>query len=97
MNKAQTYVTLAALVLMIASPALAQTLDTSPIQNVLQSIVDALTGPLGMVIGTLALIGTFLTFFFGVIDLRQMMWVLVAIVCIGAAPVIVNSIWGAGG
>ncbi|MEO8531204.1 MAG: TrbC/VirB2 family protein [Deltaproteobacteria bacterium] len=95
MRRIETYVGLAIMLVLLAAPAIAQEIDTSPIQNMLQSIVDALTGPLGMVIGTLALIGTFLSFFFGIIDLRQMMWVLVAIVCIGAAPLIVSSIWGA--
>ncbi len=43
--------------LMIANPALAQSIDLSPVQNLLQGIVDTITGPLGIVIGTLALIG----------------------------------------
>ncbi|MFV0297923.1 MAG: TrbC/VirB2 family protein, partial [Hyphomicrobiaceae bacterium] len=60
---------------------------------VLQGIVDAITGPLGMTIGTLALIGIFLSVFFGVLDLRQAMWVIVAIAGIASAPVIVAAIW----
>ena len=43
-----------ALFLLIAEPALAQSIDLSPIQSLLQGIVDALTGPLGVVIATLA-------------------------------------------
>ena len=43
--------------LAVAGPARAQEIDLSPVQNVLQGIVDALTGPLGLVLGTLALIG----------------------------------------
>ncbi|MEP4035579.1 TrbC/VirB2 family protein, partial [Pseudophaeobacter sp.] len=45
----------------MAEPALAQSIDLSPIQNLLQGIVDALTGPLGVVIATLAVIGVFLS------------------------------------
>ena len=81
--------------LMIASPALAQSMDLSPVQNLLQGIVDAITGPLGIVIGTLALIGVFLSWLFGILDFRQALWVLVAIAGIAAAPTIVTAIWGA--
>ena len=38
---------------LVAEPALAQSIDLSPIQSLLQGIVDALTGPLGVVIATL--------------------------------------------
>lgn len=41
-----------ALFLLVAEPALAQSIDLSPIQSLLQGIVDALTGPLGVVIAT---------------------------------------------
>ena len=68
-----------ALFLLIAEPALAQSIDLSPIQSLLQGIVDALTGPLGVVIATLAVLGVFLSWFFNIIDLRQALWVLVGI------------------
>ena len=77
----------------MASPALAQSIDLSPIQTLLQGIVDAITGPLGIVIGTLALIGVFLSWLFGIRDFRQALWVLVAIAGIAAAPTIVAAIW----
>ena len=54
--------------IVIAEPAMAQSIDLSPIQNLLQGIVDALTGPLGVVIATLAVIGVFLSWFFNIID-----------------------------
>ena len=79
--------------IVLASPALAQSIDLSPVQNVLQGIVDAITGPLGIVIGTLALIGVFLSWLFGVLDFRQALWVVVAIAGIAAAPTIVAAIW----
>ena len=77
----------------LAGPALAQSIDLSPVQTLLQGIVDAITGPLGIVIGTLALIGVFLSWLFGVLDFRQALWVVVAIAGIAAAPTIVAAIW----
>ena len=79
--------------LMLAEPALAQSIDLSPVQNLLQGIVDTITGPLGIVIGTLALIGVFLSWLFGILDFRQALWVVVAIAGIAAAPTIVAAIW----
>lgn len=84
---------LTVLLFAMASPALAQSIDLSPIQTLLQGIVDAITGPLGIVIGTLALIGVFLSWLFGILDFRQALWVLVAIAGIAAAPTIVAAIW----
>ena len=83
----------AALMIVAAGPALAQSIDLSPVQTLLQGIVDAITGPLGIVIGTLALIGVFLSWLFGILDFRQALWVLVAIAGIAAAPTIVAAIW----
>ncbi|WP_245820698.1 TrbC/VirB2 family protein [Flavimaricola marinus] len=57
-----------ALFLLVADPALAQSIDLSPIQSLLQGIVDALTGPLGVVIATLAVLGVFLSWFFNIIS-----------------------------
>lgn len=91
----RTFMTLIVASLMFANPALAQSIDLSPVQNLLQGIVDTITGPLGIVIGTLALIGVFLSWLFGILDFRQALWVLVAIAGIAAAPTIVTAIWGA--
>ncbi len=85
--------TLCGVFLMLAQPALAQSIDLSPVQNVLQGIVDAITGPLGIVIGTLALIGVFLSWLFGILDFRQALWVIIGIAGIAAAPTIVAAIW----
>ena len=79
--------------IVLAGPALAQSIDLSPVQTLLQGIVDAITGPLGIVIGTLALIGVFLSWLFGILDFRQALWVVVAIAGIAAAPTIVSAIW----
>ena len=79
--------------LAVARPAFAQTVDLSPVQTVLQGIVDALTGPLGLVVGTLALMGVFLAWLFGYIDWSRAIMVLVAIVGVAAAPTIAATIF----
>ena len=81
--------------LAVADPARAQEIDLSPVQNVLQGIVDALTGPLGLVLGTLALIGVFVTWLLGYIDFQRALYVVVAVVGVAAAPTIVGAIFGA--
>lgn len=86
-------VALSAMLIAAAFPAMAQSIDLSPVQTLLQGIVDAITGPLGIVIGTLALIGVFLSWLFGILDFRQALWVVVAIAGIAAAPTIVAAIW----
>lgn len=83
----------AIIILCIAEPAMAQDINLDPIQNFLQGLVDALTGPLGMVIATLALVGVFITWFFGIIDFRQAMWVVIAIAGIGGATTMVSALW----
>ncbi len=94
MRRQETLTAVAAAMLMVATgPALAQSIDLSPVQTLLQGIVDAITGPLGIVIGTLALIGVFLSWLFGILDFRQALWVVVAIAGIAAAPTIVAAIW----
>ena len=80
--------------LAVAGPAQAQEIDLSPVQNVLQGIVDALTGPLGLVLGTLALIGVFVTWLLGYIDFQRALYVVVAVVGVAAAPTIVGAIFG---
>lgn len=93
-SASRTAVTLAASAMIVmADPALAQSIDLSPVQTLLQGIVDAITGPLGIVIGTLALIGVFLSWLFGILDFRQALWVVVGIAGIAAAPTIVAGIW----
>ncbi|MEM7644875.1 MAG: TrbC/VirB2 family protein [Pseudomonadota bacterium] len=86
-------ISIALILVVIAFPAMAQSVDLSPIQSLLQGIVDAITGPLSIVVGTLALIGIFLGWLFGFLDFRQAMWVLVGIAGIAAAPTIVAAIW----
>ena len=93
-NLPTQFITFLLVCLFIADPVLAQSIDLSPIQNLLQGIVDALTGPLGVVIATLAVLGVFLSWFFNIIDLRQALWVLVGIAGVAAAPTIVAAVFG---
>ena len=88
-------VALTALFVILAEPAVAQSIYLSPIQSLLQGIVDALTGPLGVVIATLAVLGVFLSWFFNIIDLRQALSVLVGIAGVAAAPTVVADVLGA--
>lgn len=89
--------TLAAMPLLLATtrPALAQSIDLSPFESLLQGIVDALTGPIGILIATLAVIGTVMAWFFQFVDFRQALYVLFAIAAIAAAPTIVATMFTA--
>ncbi|KHQ50051.1 MULTISPECIES: TrbC/VirB2 family protein [Mameliella] len=95
-NPVATIALSATFIVAIAEPALAQSIDLSPIQSLLQGIVDALTGPLGVVLATLAVLGVFISWFMNIIDLRQALWVLVGIAGVAAAPTIVAAVFGGG-
>lgn len=96
MKRLPLLLALVAALISVAEPTLAQSIDLSPIQNLLQGIVDALTGPLGVVLATLAVIGVFLSWFMNIIDLRQALWVLVGIAGVAAAPTIVAAVFAGG-
>lgn len=85
-----------ALLIIMSDQAMAQSINLNPITNFLTSITNAITGPLGKAMATLALVGVAITWFFGYIDFRQAMWVCIAIVIIGSASMIVNSLWATG-
>lgn len=82
-----------ALWMILTEPAAAQSINLSPVTNFLTGIATALTGTLGKTIATIALVGVAITWFFGIIDFRQAMWVIVAIVFVGSAATIVDSLW----
>lgn len=49
MTSKSSFVALGAMALIVLTgPALAQSIDLSPVQTLLQGIVDAITGPLGI-------------------------------------------------
>lgn len=83
-----------AIYISMVEPTFAANIDLSPVQQFLDGIVQTLTGPLGKSAATLAVVASLLTWFFGIIDFRQLIWIVVAIVCIGSATAIVNSLWG---
>lgn len=74
-------------------PSLAADINLDPVKTFLDSIVKALTGPLGKTAATLAVVASLLTWFFGIIDFRQLIWIVVAVVCIGSANTIITSLW----
>lgn len=79
----------------IIDPGVAANIDLSPIADLLQGIAVAFTGSIGKSAATVAIVCSLLGWFFGSIDFRQLFWFLVAIVGIGSAATIVNSLWSA--
>lgn len=93
-----TRIMLAMLIALVLSmiwsePAAAQAINLNPVTTFLQTIVTALTGTLGKTIATLALVCVCIGWFMGYIDMRLAMYVLIAIVFVGSAATIVNSLW----
>lgn len=76
-----------------SEPAAAQAINLNPVTTFLQTIVTALTGTLGKTIATLALVCVCIGWFMGYIEMRLAIYVLIAIVFVGSAATIVNSLW----
>lgn len=72
-----------------ASPALAQ--DLSPIQTMLETIEAALTGPIGIAVATLAVIGTGFMCMMGRLNWGWFASVVIGIVLIFSAGTIVDG------
>lgn len=72
-----------------ASPALAQ--DLSPIQTMLESVESALTGPIGISVATLAVIGTGFMCMMGRLNWGWFASVIIGIVLIFSAGTIVDG------
>ena len=96
MSKVLIYLgSLPAIAVVIAGdPAMAQSIDLSPVTSLLQGIIDTITGPLGIAIATLAVVGVGISWLFGIIDFRQAMFVVVAIAIVAGAATITSAIWG---
>ncbi len=78
-----------------ASPAFAATLD--PIQNIVDEIVTALTGPLGIAIGTLIIAGTGLGAAMGRLEWRTFFMAFIGLVMVyGAATIVAGIVSTAG-
>lgn len=73
----------------IASPAFAQ--DLSPIQTMLESVEAALTGPIGISVATLAVIGTGFMCMMGRLNWGWFASVIIGIVLIFSAGTIVDG------
>ncbi|MEJ6396022.1 TrbC/VirB2 family protein [Gymnodinialimonas sp. 2305UL16-5] len=80
--------------LVAASPAVAQSIDTSAIDSVMQSILDAMTGTTGRLIMTVVAVAILIAGALNYIDWSRVFQLLIIIVVIGVAPTVVQSIWG---
>ena len=78
-----------ALALLVAGTTRANAQDLSPIQNVLETVEAALTGPIGIAVATLAVIGTGFMCMMGRLNWGWFASVIVGIVLIFSAGTIV--------
>lgn len=83
----QTLLLFAATLLMSARPAVAQ--DLKPIQKMLETVESALTGPIGIAVATLAVIGTGFMCMMGRLNWGWFASVIIGIVLIFSAGTIV--------
>ncbi|MGR3622384.1 TrbC/VirB2 family protein [Pseudophaeobacter sp.] len=86
-NSTQKAAVLVAFAIVMSSPAQAQ--DLSPIQNMLESVEAALTGPIGIAVATLAVIGTGFMCMMGRLNWGWFASVIIGIVLIFSAGTIV--------
>lgn len=89
MNTLRLAARLAALLLIVAQPAFAQDLD--PISDMIDTVVDAVTGPIGRGISVLALVGAGLMMFFGRLNWPIFLAIFVGVVLIFSAETIVDG------
>ena len=84
-----TRAALAALLIVAAAPALAQ--DLSPVSDMIDNIIDAVTGPIGRGLGVLALVGSGVMMFFGRLNWPIFVAVFVGVVLIFSAETIIDG------
>ncbi|WP_386630479.1 TrbC/VirB2 family protein [Sulfitobacter geojensis] len=77
------------LFVLIAQPALAQNLD--PLENMLQTVVDALTGPIGRLVGILGLVAAGYMMFTGRLNWPLFLAIFLGIVLVFSAATIING------
>lgn len=88
-------VALASLALVFwAHPALAQEIDLSAVDSLLQSILDALTGVTGRTVMTIVAVGVLMAGAFNFMDWGRVFTLLIIVVVIGVIPTVIQSIWG---
>ena len=88
-RKTRQRIKLGLLLSLAASPTLAQ--DLSPIQTMLESVESALTGPIGISVATLAVIGTGFMCMMGRLNWGWFASVIIGIVLIFSAGTIVDG------
>jgi type IV secretion system protein VirB2 len=88
-RKTRQRIKLGLLLSLVASPTLAQ--DLSPIQTMLESVESALTGPIGISVATLAVIGTGFMCMMGRLNWGWFASVIIGIVLIFSAGNIVDG------
>jgi type IV secretory pathway VirB2 component (pilin) len=91
-----TYAMAIAALIAVPKIALAQSIDTSAIDSVLESILDALTGTTGRITMTIVLFAVIISGLMSILDWSRVFWVIVGIVILGIVPTFVQAIWGAG-
>ena len=78
-----------------SQPALAQEIDLSAVNSLLDSILNALTGVTGRTVMTIVAVFVLLGGAFNFIDWARVFTLLMIIVIIGVIPTVIQSIWGA--
>lgn len=92
--------TAGAIALAIAPDAAAQAAGggiLQPVQGVLQEIVTTLTGPLGVLVGALCLVGIGVLWATGRLDVRAAVSSILGIALIGTALVVAEAVFAAAG
>ncbi|MDE3027141.1 MAG: TrbC/VirB2 family protein [Paracoccaceae bacterium] len=89
MNKGAMLALATGAALLLAEPALAQNL--SPVQTMLQTIVTALTGPIGRLISIIALVVSGYMFFTGRMNWTLVLAVFIGVVLVFSAPTIIDG------
>ena len=77
------------LLVLASNPALAQ--DLSPVSDMIDNIITALTGPIGRGLAVLALIGAGVMMFFGRLNWPVFLAIFVGVVLIFSAKTIVDG------
>lgn len=79
---------------LMAQPALAQAIDLSAVNTLLESILTALTGVTGRTVMTIVAVFVLIGGAFNFIDWGRVFTLLLIIVLIGVIPTVIQSIWG---
>ncbi|MCX7561563.1 TrbC/VirB2 family protein [Sulfitobacter sp. F26204] len=89
MKRFKPLLALIPLFVLIAQPALAQNLD--PLENMLQTVVDALTGPIGRLVGILGLVAAGYMMFTGRLNWPLFLAIFLGIVLVFSAATIIDG------